>query len=659
MSRPARYAARNLQPRRRRTSAALTSAERSALLATYGRDLIALLDSSARFIYLSPSYEAVLGYAPAALLGASAVAYLHPDDLPALDALWAQILTAGTAEASYRHRHADGSWRHIEARGTRLERNGALCAAIVGHDVTERRRTEQALHDERRRLRLALDAARMGIWEWEIATGVVTWSPHLEIMHGFAPGTFGGTFAEFINTVHPDDREWLVAAIQQAVSEGSPFSVEFRNVWPDGSLHWIAGEGQAFHDQDGRPTRMVGIGIDMSERRQAREALRQSEERYRAFIAQSSEGIWRFELEQPVDPALGESEQIELFYRHGYLAECNDAMARMYGLERADQLIGVRLGDLLVRSDPSNEDYLRAFIRAGYRLNDAESHEVDLEGQPRYFLNNLVGIFEEGRLARAWGSQRNITERKQIEEDRARLFRESQEAVRLRDIFFSVAAHELKTPLTSLLGQAQLLQRRGQREGTLSERDSRTVGVVAEQAARLNKMVAALLDVSRLEQGKLSIERASLDLGALITRVVDELRPTLTHHTIEYTAPDTRLPLEGDELRLEQVLQNLLGNAIKYSPDGGPVAVRVERCGTFARLSIRDQGIGIPPDALSQLFGRFYRADNVDDRQFAGLGIGLYVVREIVEMHGGTVSVESREGQGSIFTITLPLSGSL
>ncbi|HEX8499642.1 MAG TPA: ATP-binding protein [Pyrinomonadaceae bacterium] len=149
-------------------------------------------------------------------------------------------------------------------------------------------------------------------------------------------------------------------------------------------------------------------------------ALRESEERYRAFIANSTEGIWRFELEEPVPVSLPEDEQIERFYRHGYLAECNDAAARMYGFERAEELYGVRLGELLLREVPGNVEYLRAFVRSGYRLADAESVEVDRAGRRRHFLNNLVGAVEDGRLLRAWGTQRDATFMREAQEEMRR-----------------------------------------------------------------------------------------------------------------------------------------------------------------------------------------------------------------------------------------------
>jgi PAS domain-containing protein len=138
-------------------------------------------------------------------------------------------------------------------------------------------------------------------------------------------------------------------------------------------------------------------------------------ERYRAFIEQTSEGVWRCDLRVPIDIRLPEDEQIDRIYTESYLAECNNAMARMYGLDSAEQIVGAPLGELLPRSDPANTEYLRAFIQGGYRVTDAESHELGRDGASRYFLNNMVGIVRDGHLFRAWGSQRDITGRKHIE----------------------------------------------------------------------------------------------------------------------------------------------------------------------------------------------------------------------------------------------------
>jgi PAS domain S-box-containing protein len=232
---------------------------------------------------------------------------------------------------------------------------------------------------------------------------------------------------------------------------------------------------------------------------------------------------------------------------------------------------------------------------------------------------------------------------------------EAEAAVRLRDQFLSIAAHELKTPLTTLLGNVQLMQRRALRDGTLPERELRQLRTINEQSSRLLRMVLALLDISRLESGQLSIERVPVDLAALARRVVDEIRPTSVGRGIELVAPAEPLPVVGDELRLEQVLQNLIQNALKYSPGGQPILIQVERRSDRAAMAVTDRGIGIPASALPRLFTRFYRAPNAEAQQIGGMGVGLYVVKEIVTLHGGEIGVETEEGQGSTFTIELPL----
>ncbi len=247
--------------------------------------------------------------------------------------------------------------------------------------------------------------------------------------------------------------------------------------------------------------------------------------------------------------------------------------------------------------------------------------------------------------------------------ERARLFEaehvartNAEAAVRLRDVFLSVASHELRTPLTGLQGNVQLLQRRAARDGTFAERDRRAVDVIVEQTKRLGTLISTLLDVSRIQHGQLQITRDHLDLGALLRRVVDEVVPTLTHHSIRLAMPEEPLIVDGDTLRLEQVVHNLLSNAVKYSPFGGEMCVQATRQEADACVVVTDQGLGIPKDALSQIFDRFFRASNAAQQNISGVGIGLFVVREIVTLHGGTVQAESTTGQGSTFTVRLPLA---
>jgi PAS domain S-box-containing protein len=239
--------------------------------------------------------------------------------------------------------------------------------------------------------------------------------------------------------------------------------------------------------------------------------------------------------------------------------------------------------------------------------------------------------------------------------DNAYLYRQAQAAAQLRDQFLSIASHELKTPLTALLGYAQLLERRTAEEGLLPARDQHALAVIVAQAARLNKLIATLLDISRIDQEQLQLNRALVDIAGLVWRVAADLQPALDRHSLVYEMPSEPLWVDGDELRLEQVLHNLIDNAVKYSPKGGTIMIGMSQAGRYACMTISDQGMGIPEQALPFLFQRFYRADNVDDQHISGVGIGLYIVKEIVALHGGSIDVKSIERHGSTFTVCLPL----
>ncbi|WP_233582856.1 GAF domain-containing sensor histidine kinase [Corallococcus sp. CA053C] len=241
--------------------------------------------------------------------------------------------------------------------------------------------------------------------------------------------------------------------------------------------------------------------------------------------------------------------------------------------------------------------------------------------------------------------------------ENARLLREAREAVRQRDEFLGIASHELKTPLTPLSLKVQLLQKQVTvlaREGkpVPTERVSETLEVVQRQVRRLSRLVDNLLDVSRISAGRLRLEVEELDLASVAAEILYRFAPAAQQQgtELELHAP---VPVVGrwDRLRLEQVVTNLLSNALKYGA-GRPVAVAVEARGTTARLTVTDHGIGIAPEDLARIFERFERA--VSDRHYGGLGLGLYITRQIVEAFGGTVNATSEPGQGSTFILELP-----
>jgi signal transduction histidine kinase len=223
----------------------------------------------------------------------------------------------------------------------------------------------------------------------------------------------------------------------------------------------------------------------------------------------------------------------------------------------------------------------------------------------------------------------------------------------MKEDFISAAAHDLRTPLTTLLGQAELLERRFRDD---PERTAELTGVrrMVRTSTQLADLVQDLLEAARLEQGPVDLQTQSTDLAGLAIEVASHQAGAEDRLTVTAAEP---VVAEVDATRIRQVLRNLFENALKYSPGGAPVKVRVWVEGHEGRIAVQDAGIGIPEDDIPQLFQRFRRASNVDDRRFAGMGLGLYICREVVARHGGRIWAESTLGSGSTFHVALPLSG--
>jgi PAS domain S-box-containing protein len=523
------------------------------------------------------------------------------------------------------------------------------------------------------------------------------------------------------------------------------------------------------------------------ERARAVRRWKASYEDYRSFIAISSEGIWRFEIDQPIPVTLPVDDQIELLYQFAYLAECNNAMARMYGYDSADQILGARLGDIMPKSDPKNIEYLRALHAAGYNLNDVESSELDRYGNPKVILNNLSAIVENGMIVRAWGTQRDITaqkqaeaalraseerfakafqaspdglvisriadavvlevndsfvsmsgysrdeiigksaleigiyadpssrerarkildeqncvrdfevtmrrksgevqwilfsaepmdlrgehcwltiirditERKHAEEERERLLRQEKEAreeaetaSRMKDEFLATISHELRTPLTAILGWASMLN-----HGLLSPMQTRHALEVIEQSARSQAgLVDDILDTARIITGRLKLDAHPVEIERVFQAAVDVIRPSADAKRIALqVVTDHRSSIAfGDANRLQQVIWNLLSNAVKFTSEGGRVEARLSRSEGHVEITVTDTGMGIDPQFMPYIFDRFRQADSTSTRKYSGLGLGLAIVRHVVEMHGGTVAASSPgQGQGATFKVRFPIA---
>jgi PAS domain S-box-containing protein len=348
----------------------------------------------------------------------------------------------------------------------------------------------------------------------------------------------------------------------------------------------------------------------------------------------------------------------------GTVVSANPAYLALHGFP-AEEVIGKHFTVIYPpeRRATAQERYAEIFRTLSLQPR-FEAQVQHKDGSLHYVESNATFIYEHGRPVAILSITRDITEKKALELAYANMLAreqhalaEAKRAVSVRDNFLSIASHELRGQLTILSGNAQLLHRR------LSARDlapaeAQLLKMVIDQASYLTEALDELFDLSLIEQGRISLNRMEIDIDILLRQIVARISPTLTQHTLIYEAPKETLTIEGDPMRLEQVFQNLIQNAVKYSPHGGRILVCVERQEQRALITVVDEGIGIPASALPHLFNQFFRAANTSQQNIRGSGIGLYVAKEIVASHNGFIRAASVEGQSSTFTVELPLIAS-
>jgi PAS domain S-box-containing protein len=515
-------------------------------------------------------------------------------------------------------------------------------------DVTDAGESPEVTGENELRLRRIAESNILGIGFWEGDT-IIEANDALLDMLGYSRAELRSGSLSLESITATEFREAHGLARQQMLRGGFSHPYEKELLRRDGSrLPVLFGMGL----YEGRTDHGAFFVLDISDKREIENALRDSEQRYRAWVENSSEGIWRFELEQPVSTSLAVDEQLDRFYELGYLAECNVAMARMYGFESPEQIIGARLGDMLVRSDPNNEAYLRRFVLSGYRLADAESIEVDNEGGRKVFLNNLVGIVENGMLVRGWGTQRDVTERKLVEEEVIRAREAAEGASRAKDRFLATLSHELRTPLTPVVAAIDLLQS----EEGLPESIASAIEIIGRNVDMEARLIDDLLDLTRISNGKLQLRPETIELTSLIEEVVEICRGDIERRKLhlEISLDPEPMLIDADPSRLQQVFWNLLKNAVKFTPEGGRIWIRSRVNGDRVRVEVGDSGIGIEPEILPRIFDPFEQGALGITRRFGGLGLGLAISRTIVAMHGGTlVAASDGHDRGATFTVSL------
>lgn len=639
-------------------------------------DHIYVIDREGRYRFVSAGGARVLGLRPAEMLGKQWQELgLPAETMEPFDAQRTHVLRTGVAAVNETtFVAADGDRRYFEYVITPIaaDAHQTEMVVVVSRDTTERKRAEAARHESENRLRLALEAGQMGTWNWDVRSGQMRGSPQLEAMHGLPPGAFPATFEGFQQAIHPDDRHQVLASIEQAIRTGAEHHSEYRLVLPDGDIRWVESRATVFRDAAQQPLQMIGVCVETTQRKRTEHDLR--------FLAEASQSLstlvdFASTLQRIASLAVphfadwcsvclpdetGRLQQLAVAHVDPVkvrLAEAArrrwppdpDAPGGVYQAFRTGRSVLVQeTSESVLRQVIKDEEHLQLLSQLG--LKSYMCVPLQVRGKTIGVINFVAA--ESGRryTAADLALAEDLARRAAIASENAQLYASLREEARRKDEFLAMLAHELRNPLAPIRSGLDVLELLG------TDRD--ILNTMQRQVEHLVRLVDDLLDVSRIMRGRIELRQELAELQAIVQRAVDSVRPLVEVHHQQLTVdlPPEPVQFRADAVRMAQVIGNLLNNASKYTPDGGRIELRAEVQPGTLTVIVRDSGIGIAPEVLPEIFELFTQDQRTIDRSQGGLGIGLTVVRSLIEMHGGTVAAYSEgSGRGSEFTVRLPI----
>jgi PAS domain S-box-containing protein len=533
-----------------------------------------------------------------------------------------------------------------------LEQHQAQLAALnlMEDAIAARQRAEtaaEALRESERRLMLAQEGAHVGIWDWDIVNDQCYWSPECERLYGVEPGGLRVN-ADWRANVHPDDLHLIDDQWDSRILRGEPFEAEFRYVLQSGEIRWLSSKGRAQYDADGKPIRLFGINLDISERKQAEQQLRKLAQ----AVEQSPASIIITNL-------IGEIEYV------------NEAFLQVSGYQR-DEVVGRNPRILQSKKTPP-ENYRALWAALGQgqpwkgefinkRKDGSEYTEFAIivpirqtDGSVSHFVAVQEDITEKKRVALELDQYRHHLEdlvaSRTAELEAAKVLADS--ANQAKSAFLANMSHEIRTPMNAIIGLTYLL-----RQSSPNPEQSERLDKIDGAAQHLLSIINDVLDLSKIEAGRLELEQTDFSLATVLDHIRSIIAEQARAKALSIEVDGEGVPpwLRGDPTRLRQAMLNYATNAVKFT-ERGTIRLRATvqeetAAGLLLRFEVSDSGIGIEADQQSSLFQAFTQADVSTTRKYGGTGLGLAITRRLANMMGGDAGVDSVLGQGSRFWFT-------
>jgi len=647
--------------------------------------LIAFVDSQQRYRFNNRGYEEWFGHTATEVYGKHFREILGESAYEAIRPYVEQALAGQQVTYETQVSFEDGRTRYISATYIpQFDRQGNVegFVALVNdisdayRQATLRKQIEMQLQRSNERFELAASAVNCLIYDWNIEQDTIERTEGLTRILGYSLAEAEPTFQWWREHIHPEDLQRLQDEATVGLAQGDRYVNEYRIRNKDNQYIYVLDQGLVVaRDGDGRPIRIVGSTTDITDRKRAEEALRASEERFRVIVNQAAVGLMQVDLT-------------------GRFVLVNQRYCDIVGYSMAE-LLEKRMQDITHPDDlPRNVELFQRLVTEAGNDFSFEKRYICKNGSEVWVSKSIATIYDAfGKPQYVIAVVLDVTDRKRAEAERAELLAREQQANRVKDEFLAVLSHELRSPLNPILGWSKLLRSRKFDEKTTN----RALETIERSAQVQTQLIEDLLDVSRILQGKLSLNVCPVDLTFTIQAAMETVHLAAQAKSIQI---QTRLEpdvghISGDPSRLQQVIWNLLSNAVKFTPQGGRVEVRLstnfelkdsvenpdyiesdqqsnnpksklhwqQTEGAienpklkYAQITVSDTGKGIAPDFLPYVFDYFRQADSTTTRKFGGLGLGLAITRNLVELHGGTIQADSLgEGQGATFIVSLPL----